>query len=145
MTNMKKNIGLMIGAIVLISGITFFAGFLYGQKKKTATIRFNPPSAQGRNFQGNNGNTRQNGAGFINGEILNSGDNSLTIKLIDGGSKIILLSASTTVNKMAAGTLADLAIGTDVSVIGKTNSDGSVSATAIQIRPEPPLGATQKN
>ncbi|MBP7134132.1 hypothetical protein KBA73_02855 [Patescibacteria group bacterium] len=75
------------------------------------------------------------GGGLTAGEILSKDDSSITLKLQDGGSKIILFTTSTRVGKFSEGSLAELAPGTAVSVTGAANSDGSVSATMFQIRP----------
>lgn len=69
------------------------------------------------------------------GEILSNDGTSITIKMADGSTKIVLVSPSTQVMKMAAGSLSDLSTGTNVSVVGSANSDGSVTATSVQIRP----------
>jgi len=70
---------------------------------------------------------------MIAGEIIAKDDSSMTIKLNDGGSKIVLISGSTKTTKQADATADDLAVGTKVSVLGTTNSDGSVSAQSVQI------------
>jgi hypothetical protein len=76
--------------------------------------------------------------GFTAGEILTKDATSLTVKGPDGSTKIVLYSPSTTVSKSAAGTIDDVAVGTNVVVTGKVNSDQSVTAENIQIRPAPP-------
>ncbi|OIO07392.1 hypothetical protein CO115_00755 [Candidatus Falkowbacteria bacterium CG_4_9_14_3_um_filter_36_9] len=56
----------------------------------------------------------------------------------DGGSKIVFLSDSTSIGKTTDGTVADLEAGKQVTINGKDNSDGSVTAQSIQIRPNLP-------
>ena len=73
--------------------------------------------------------------GFTAGEIIAKDDKSVTVKLQNGGSKIVFLSDSTEITKSAEGALSDLEIGKNISVNGTTNSDGSVTAHTIQLRP----------
>jgi len=89
----------------------------------------------GRNFPGGGFMVRNGGGGFTNGEIIRADSSSLTIKQQDGSTKTVYYSSSTTVSKMATGTTADLSVGTNVTANGTANSDGSVTATTIQIRP----------
>ena len=126
--------------IVIIVGIAaFYGGMSY------ATPASGVPGGGGTQLaRGQNGSTTQNGfrgargdgqGGFVSGEVIAKDATSITIKLRDGGSKIVLLSPSTQVMKTAAGTLADLAVGVQVSTTGAANSDGSVTAQSVQIRP----------
>ncbi len=75
-----------------------------------------------------------NVAGFVTGEILSKDAQSLTLKLRDGGSRIVLISSSTSVEKTASGSLNDLAIGKAISVQGSPNQDGSITAQTIQLQ-----------
>lgn len=75
----------------------------------------------------------QAGGGFTAGEIISKDERSITVSLPEGGSRIIFITESTPVQKSAAGTLADLAVGTQVVVTGSANQDGSISAQSVQI------------
>ncbi|MFH1077712.1 MAG: hypothetical protein V1745_00305 [Patescibacteria group bacterium] len=83
------------------------------------------------------------GGSVANGEVLSKDDGSLTIKLQDGGSKIVFISASTTVNMMTEGSLDDVAPGSDVMIVGTADSSGNLTAKSVQLRPSgetpPPL------
>ena len=128
---MKKIIYIVIG-LAVVGGGSFYAGLKYDQNKTAASrqARF------GANVGGLGGarGGRGGGGGFIAGEILSKDDESVTLKLRDGGSKIIFFSDSTQITKSAGGSAKDLAIGQEISAAGETNSDGSVNAQTIQIR-----------
>ncbi len=130
MSNNKK-IGLVVVGIIVLAGV-FYAGMTYGGNNVRAAITSRSQGAG--NFAGRIGGARSTG-GFTVGQIISKDATSITISMQAGGSKIIFLDKSTPITKQATGTLADLAIGTSVSVTGTPNTDGSISATAVQIRP----------
>ena len=132
---MKKNVLLVILLVVIIGVGSFYGGMIYGKSKNTGPAglrgQFNGNFADNANRQG----LGQNGETVTSGQIIKMDDNSITVELRDGGSKIILFSDSTTIGKFIAGTKVDLAADLNVMVNGKANTDGSISATSIQIRP----------
>ena len=69
----------------------------------------------------------------VSGSIIAADASSITVKTTDGSTKIVLLSSSTTVSKVSDGALADLTTGQNVVVTGTTNSDGTVTATRVQV------------
>ncbi len=126
--------------LVIFSGISFFAGTKYQQSKvpNFANRDFRQQMGAGPNGFGNgNGaaNRQRFGGGQIMGEILSQDDKSITVKLADGSSKIILFSSNTSINKASEATQTDLKVGEKVAVFGTTNSDGSVTAQNIQLNP----------
>ena len=135
----SKHIVPLIIGVLIIAGGAFYGGMTYAKSKT-------PTRAAGANFRGAGaggagGAARQFGAGqggaggFAAGEVLSKDDTSITVKLQDGGSKIVFFSASTTVSKTSEGSLGDVTPGTNIMVGGSTNQDGSVMARTIQIRP----------
>jgi hypothetical protein len=90
-------------------------------------------------LNGQQGRTGANGARAglrpVTGEILSADTNSITVKLQDGSSSIVLLSSKTTINKAATASAADLTVGERVSAFGQANADGSMTATSVQINP----------
>lgn len=134
----------IVGAIAIGGAGGFFAGMKYAQAKSPVSQRgfvaglqnLSPQERQQRLAQGGIGRGgRGAGGGAASGEIISKDSQSLTIKLPDGGSKIVLFSSSTAVGTMSAGSASDLQTGKDVFVTGTANSDGSISAQNIQIRP----------
>ncbi len=69
------------------------------------------------------------------GEILSEDDKSITVKMEDGSSKIVLISDTTQINKTDPGAKSDLTVGTKVGVFGVDNN-GTVTAQNIQIDPQ---------
>lgn len=76
--------------------------------------------------------------GRVTGQIISADATSITVKLADGSSKIVLLSGQTMINRATQGAKTDLTSGTTVAVFGATNSDGSVTAQNVQINPATP-------
>lgn len=79
------------------------------------------------------GGRPQGQGGSLGGEIIDQDDKSITVKLPDGGSRIIFVSDSTQINQSAPATRDDLTKGTQLFVTGSENPDGSVNATRIQV------------
>ena len=136
---MNKTIISMLAVVIVVGAGSFYGGIKYGQQNGLA-------SASQGNFRGANGGLgggRRGGAGSTggdatSGEIISKDDKSITIKLRDGGSKIIFIGDSTQVMKSISGTVSDLALGDQVMSFGTANVDGSVTAKSIQIRPKLP-------
>ena len=148
----KKNIAAALIIAAFVGGGSFYGGMQYSQSKTssraggTAFANMTPEQRQARLQQaGGNVGTRRTGGRmqgqFLTGDILTKDDKSITIKLTDGGSKIIYFSASTTIGVTTDGSTTDLITNQHVTVTGNANSDGSVTAQAIHIRP---LDATTK-
>lgn len=158
MTN--KNVITTIVVALVVGGIGFFGGMKYGQSRALSPqVLQSMTQAQrqqlfssfsggqgggagGAGFGGrrNGGAGSQGGAGFVNGQVISKDDKSITVKLNSGGSKIVFYSSTTNVGKTVQGSASDLAVGDNVVVNGTANSDGSVTAQNVQIRPAMPQG-----
>ncbi|MFA6535827.1 MAG: hypothetical protein WC250_00220 [Candidatus Paceibacterota bacterium] len=137
----KKIASGVVGALVL-GGIIFYGGVAYGKTLTPARGQFDngQMSAGANNFRGVNG-LGNRGGGSAFGEVITKDSASLSIKLQDGSTKLILLGTSTPVSKTSAGSLSDILVGVDVGVGGTTNTDGSISAKSIQLLPQLPARA----
>ena len=144
MKNIKEigKIQLAVIVAVIVGAVAFFGGTKYGQYPPGGS------NADLRNFQTRGtgmmggltgGQGRMTGGanragGFLAGEIIGQDDKSITVKLRDGGSRIVFVSSSTQVLKSINGSVSDLILGGQVTVTGGTNPDGSVTAQSVQIR-----------
>ena len=139
---MKKAIPIFIAIVIIVGAGAFWGGMKYFQSKSPTPQSFQNMTQEQRQqlFASGQGAARLgNGArsegGFSSGQIIAKDDKSITIKMPDGSSKIVFYSESTKIQKTADGTIADIQIGQEVSSNGTANSDGSVTAQTIQIRP----------
>jgi len=128
---MKKFLPIILIIIIGIGAAAFYTGMKY--------IQNNPPTGgQSRlspaDFQFHTGQRKNNANGFASGEIIAKDEKSITVKLRDGGSKIIFFSNSTEITKSITTTLTDLEIGKNITVSGIANPDGSITAQSIQLR-----------
>lgn len=137
-----KNIILPLLVLALVAGgVGFYSGMKYGKSSAIpARGQFsgmmNGAPGGTRTGQGNRGQFA--GGGATSGEVIAKDDKSITIKMRDGGSKIVFFSATTQVMKAISGAATDLSVGEQVTALGTANTDGSVSAQSIQIRPATP-------
>jgi hypothetical protein len=148
------NVKLALPVIIVIALAVGAGGWCLGAKYGSGSSRqagpgganfreMTPEQRQQFQLSGGGGRTsgggmRVFGGGFTVGEILSKDDKSITIKMPDGGTKIVFLAESTTVSKQTEGSAADLEAGKTVMVTGKANDDGSLTAQTIQLRPALP-------
>ncbi len=131
---MNKLFAVAAVVAVVAGGGAFYGGMQYANMSMMA--------ARQQRF-GQNGGSRgfggggPGGRGFNGGTIIAKDDKSITIQMQDVGSKIIFYAPSTQVTKFVPGTAEDLAVGKTVVVNGTANSDGSITAEMIQLRPLP--------
>lgn len=115
--------------LVIVGLGAFFAGLKYQQSRQPNFSRsFN--GMPGRVMGGSRAGLRP-----VTGELISRDEKSITVKLPDGGSRIVLLSDKTNINKTDRATGDDLKTGEKVTVFGQENPDGSFTAQAIQLNP----------
>lgn len=136
---MNNSILYAVIAVVVVFGLGFFGGMKYQQMSVS--------NARGtRQFQvGGNGVGMGSGAigiggnrmGFrpVSGDVISVDASSITVKMTDGSSKIVIVGEKTKINKADAATKEDVIVGTKVAVFGTDNQDGSVTAQSVQINP----------
>lgn len=129
----NKLVASVVAAVIVVGAGSFYGGMKYAQSQPRN-------GGQGQQFgmrAGATGSARgaRVGGGVVAGEVLALDDKTVTLKLRDGGSRIVFLGESTTVGKTVAGNRSDIAVGEEVTAIGTPNDDGSMTAQSVQIRP----------
>lgn len=135
---MKNSIVITAVVAIIIGAGAFFGGMKYQESRlanSRGQFRQQGGQAGGRGQFGQRFNGRGAGARAVAGEVISLDEKSITVKLPDNSSKIVLLTDATTISKSAEGTKSDLKTGERVAVFGTTNSDGSVTAQNVQLNP----------
>ncbi|MBI3366356.1 hypothetical protein HY041_01875 [Candidatus Roizmanbacteria bacterium] len=135
----KKNLYSFIFVILIVGVLSFFGGIKY-QEDKGGKL---PNQQSGINTGGQQRSQFGQRRGSNNGifrptveEIVGTDNTSITVKMQDGSTKIILITNKTTVNKVEQAAKSDLKTGERIAVFGQENSDGSVTAQTIQLNPQ---------
>lgn len=129
--------------VVVFAGAGFYGGMKYQQSQRN---NFAGQFGSGQGIRNNRTGVTGNRGGFrpVFGEIIAADDKSITVKLQDDSSKIILISKKTTINKAQTVTQSELKVGEKVSVFGSENTDGSVTAQNVQLNPMERIGGGNK-
>ena len=127
----KKVLIVSLIAVLISAGSGFIAGMKYQESKTPQFARFFQNSQSRNQFSQRVGQIT--GVRSVSGKLISKDKSSITIELADSSSKIILLSDSSQITKTNSGTDTDLTEGTQVTVFGQENSDGSLTAQNIQI------------
>lgn len=125
----------VVATLIIAGGAGFFGGMKYQESRRGSFAR----QLNGQGIRPGQNGTRQ---GFrpVSGEIISSDATSVTVKLTDGSTKIVILTDKMTINKAEAATKDDLKTGVTVAVFGTENTDGTVTAESIQLNPQLRMG-----
>jgi|SRR5581483_10691975 len=124
---MNKNITTIV-LIIIFAAAGFFGGMQYQKSQRGAGFG----NGQNGGFVRRFGQNGQNGQA-VRGQILSVDSTGITVKLSDGSTKIVVVPTSAMIGKTTTGTKTDLTQGSNVTVFGTNNSDGSVTAQFVQI------------
>lgn len=137
----RRNLLPIVGAVVL-AVVAFAGGFAVANAtatKATAGVGANGGNFGGQGFPNASGRPR-NGAnagfgGGASGTVGSVSPDQMTITTAAGGSRIVLLTPTTTVTEVTSApkTTSDITSGKTVTVVGTSNPDGSVTATQVII------------
>lgn len=116
--------------LVMVAAALILALFAFGGGFAVANATSAKPAA--RTFAGANGQAGGGGGG-ASGTVAAVSSTQMTVTTQAGGSKLVLLSPTTTVTQVMStpAAISAIASGNQVTVIGTTNPDGSVTATQV--------------
>ena len=146
MKNVNKNTILIVAIIlIIVAGVGGFFGGIQYQKSQRASLASGQFTRGTGQFAGRFGGGAGNGANRpVLGQIVSSDERSITVKMSDGSTKIVILSSTTSINKADKGSVSDLKTGETVAAFGTANSDGSITAQSIQLNPQVRMGGTPR-
>jgi len=124
----KATLAATAAACLIIGGI---GGYSISKltSPKSGFNRQGGPMASGQKGQAQ-------GGGRVMGEVQSITDGRITLKTQNNNSQIVITSSTTAYQKMATGSAGDVAVGSQVQITGTKNSDGSTTATSVQIVPQ---------
>jgi len=142
---MKENYKLYFVLVAILFGAGGFAcGWVVKSKQQTKAMTAGgfaingqfPGGATGRRFGG------LGGGGRIAGTVISKDATSITVKLVNGSTKTVYTSGTTTYSKQVTASGSDVNTGQTVLVNGTANSDGSVTANSISLTTGLPTNPT---
>jgi hypothetical protein len=132
----------ILATAIIVGVVAGGGGFYFGKKTALNSFQQGMGNFRGNFAAGRNGtpmgNARVmqfNGRGAI-GEVSAIDDKSLTLKLPDGSSKIVITSDTTRYETTQTTQKSEVTTGKNIRVLGPQNSDGSITAESIMINPQ---------
>lgn len=131
--------------VVALAALVFGAGGFYGgmayQKSQLPAFARNggPFGAEAGAGQGTPGTGMRGAFGGngqnrpVAGEIVEQDDDSVTVKLPDGSTRIVMLSSKTEISKPTSGKIDDLKKGEQIMAVGTEGSDGTLVAETVTL------------
>lgn len=142
----KKMIGIFLGTLILAGGGGFYGGMQYQKSQtsaQTSGVRGSFSEMTDENMrqrvpngeipQGFDPSNQGNFRGGVSGKIIAKDEESITVKMEDGSSKIVFIDEDTKINLMSEGIEENLKEEVTVSAMGEENEDGSIEARSVQI------------
>ncbi len=123
-------------ALFLVGGASGFFGGTQYQKSKSPLSSLQRFGAMAGNFNGDPTSQRRGlaeGQTAVSGEVISKDATSLTIKLPDNSSKVILLTNDVPVRQTTESNLESVKVGESVMIQGQQNQDGSITAQLVQV------------
>ena len=129
--------------VIVVAGGAFWGGMTYAASQTpTAASRF--AGAGGAAFAGRTGAAGFAGAagGGTVGTVIAIGSGTFTVQLPSStsttattGTKLVLVDSATEIDELESVPVSNIQVGQSVTVAGTANSDGSVTASSVMIRP----------
>ncbi len=131
---MNKNTGIIIAVVlIIVAGIGGFLGGMQYQKTRAGVTALGGANGTFRRFNGAGGVQNGQNLAPVRGEVLSVSNGTMTVKLANGGTTIIVLPSSANYMQTTKASQSDIKTGDTVTVIGTKNSDGSVTAQDVQL------------
>ena len=129
---MKKYKLHIVWAIIAVAALA--GGFFWGKSMAAAGRggSFALGSSTRSGFTGPR--TGPPGGGFVSGQVVSIDPTSITLQLANGNSENVFYSSSTQIVIPQTSSISSVKTGATVMIGGTQNSDGSMTATTIQVR-----------
>lgn len=134
----------VIIAVIVVAGGSFWGGMTYAQSKtaSAATTRFGSGASTFATRGGFGGTAGAAAGGGTIGTVIQVGNDTFTVQLPSStsttaatGTKLVLVNSSTELDELESVPFSNLQVGQTVTVAGAANSDGSITASSVMIRP----------
>ncbi|MCL5003716.1 MAG: DUF5666 domain-containing protein [Patescibacteria group bacterium] len=128
---MKNPLLITIIIALVVGAGAFLGGVQYQKSRGVGNFAAQFGNTANRRFGPNGPNGASNRA--VRGQVESIDDKSLTVKLPDGSSKIVLFGTNTNFMEATSASQQNIKSGDEVSVFGTNNADGSITAQDVQI------------